>query len=866
MADEARQAPDAEDTRILRRDYRPPDYDIDAVALDVRVDAQTQVHARLQMRRREGVDPSAPLWLDARELDLRALAVDGESVPEGRIRREAEGFYVEQLPDRFELSTHCVIRPEANTALEGFYASGPMYCTQCEAHGFSRITPYIDRPDVLARFRVRLSAERDRFPVLLANGDCVERGEEGEGWHYAVWEDPFAKPCYLFAMVAGDLAVVRDSYRTYEGRDIALEFYVDHGDEALVDHAMGALKRAMRWDEETFGLAYDLDTYMVVAARAFNMGAMENKGLNIFNSALVLASPETATDTTYDAITAVIAHEYFHNYTGNRVTCRDWFQLSLKEGLTVFRDQRFSEDVLGAEVQRIEQVRMLRAMQFPEDAGPTAHPVRPEAYKEVNNFYTATVYEKGAEIVRMLHARIGEEAFREGLRRYLSLHDGTAATIEDFVQALAEASGVDLTSFLAWYGQAGTPRLTLSRQWAPEAQRMRLRFSQHTPATPGQAEKAPLPIPLRLRLLDGEGRAVPLPEHPARIGEDMLLMDAATLTLDMPSEQPLLPVPLLGFSAPAIVESDFNALELQRMAVQERDAYARWDALQQLQARAHAALLRDDGKALEPLLNTLQRIAANPPEDEALTAQLLAPPRSAWLWEQYERVDPQRFVQAMDRQKEAIARALCGPMSVWAQRQPVGARQAGERALTVLALDYLVLLAADSARALARRRTEAVNMTLSLGALTALSQTRSSELATASAVFYERWRDRPLVLDRWFAVSAGARHADVASLRRLLSHEDFDWHNPNRVRAVAGSFARDNLAHFHTEAGYALFAEVLERLDLSNPQLAARMSRPLLGFARLEAPWSDWQREAAARLRARAQSVHLREMLDAALG
>ena len=865
MADEARQVPTATDTRILRSDYRPPDYDIDAIELDVRIDTETEVRARLQVRRCEGAAPEAPLWLDARELDLRALEVDGEAVSEARIRHEAEGFYVEQLPERFELTTRCIIKPEANTALEGFYASGPMYCTQCEAHGFSRITPYIDRPDVLARFRVRLSAERVRFPLLLANGDCVERGEEGEGRHFAVWEDPFAKPCYLFAMVAGDLAVVRDSYRTSEGRDIALEFYVDHGNEGLVDHAMGALKRAMRWDEETFGLAYDLDTYMVVAARAFNMGAMENKGLNIFNSALVLASPETATDATFDAITAVIAHEYFHNYTGNRVTCRDWFQLSLKEGLTVFRDQRFSEDVLGAEVQRIDQVRMLRAMQFPEDAGPTAHPVRPEAYKEVNNFYTATVYEKGAEIVRMLHTCIGEEAFSEGLRRYLSVHDGTAATIEDFVNALAEASGVDLTPFLAWYGQAGTPRLSLTREWDAEAGCMRLRFSQHTPATPGQANKKPLPIPLRLRLLDGAGEPVALPEHPARIGEDMLLMEAETLTLDVPSDQPLLPVPLLGFSAPVIVESDFNALELQRIAVQERDAFARWDALQQMQARAHAALMRDDGTVLEPLLNTLQRIAANPPEDEALTAQLLAAPRSAWLWEQYPRVDPQRFVEALEQQKLAIARALCGPLSVWAQRQPVGDEQAGERALTVLALDYLVLIDADSTRALARQRTEATNMTLSLGTLTALSQTHSSDLAVASASFYERWRSQPLVLDRWFAVSAAARHTDVEALRGLLAHEDFDWQNPNRMRAVAGSFARENLAHFHTEAGYTLFAEVLERLDGSNPQLAARMSRPLLGFARLEAPWADWQREAAATLRTKTRSVHLREMLDAAL-
>lgn len=866
MADDRSAAlPKGDATLIRLQDYQPPAFVIDSVELSVDIDARTTVTAKLQLQRAEHAPEGSPLWLDARDLELLSVRVDGQPLASDQLVHGEEGFWVHGLPKQCLLETHCAIYPEKNTALEGFYASGPMYCTQCEAHGFSRITPFIDRPDVLSRFRVRLSADAQRFPILLANGDCVERGQTDDGKHFAVWEDPFRKPCYLFAMVAGDLALVRGEYVTGEGRPIAIEFYVDHGSEGLVDHAMDALKRAMRWDEETFGLHYDLDTYMVVAARAFNMGAMENKGLNIFNSSLVLASTRTATDTTFDAITSVIAHEYFHNYTGNRVTCRDWFQLSLKEGLTVFRDQRFSEDVLGASVQRIEQARALRAVQFPEDAGPTAHPVRPQAYREVNNFYTPTVYEKGAEIVRMMHARIGEDAFRAGLRRYLEVHDGTAATIEDFVGALSEASGIDLDIFLGWYAQAGTPRLSLQRAWDPEQSRMRLQFRQHTPPTPGQPDKQALPIPLKLHLLDSEGRAQPLPDHPARLGDDMLLMTEATMTLEVATEEPLLPACLMGLSAPVILEADYSTLDLQRLAVQADDPYVRWDALQQLHAQAHRALMDDDESMLEPLLASLQRIAAAPPEDAAFTAMLLAPPAMSWLWEQYPQLDPQRFIAAYQQQKKAVARALCGPLSVWAQRNPVGDGRSGQRALTNVALNYLLLLKPDAVLSLARRRVCDENMTLAMGALQALNQTATGECTLANGAFYERWRDDALVLDRWFAVQAGSPHCSVAEMQRLLEHPDFDWHNPNRVRAVVATFARDNVQHFHTEAGYQAFAEVIEKLDGMNPQIAARLCRPLIGFARLASPWSEQQRAVVEALRGRAHSPNLQEMLDAAL-
>jgi len=866
MADDRSAAPSQGDAPLIRlADYQPPAFVIDTADIAVDVDQRTIVTGRLAVQRAQGTPEGAPLWLDARDLELLSIRVDDQAVPSEHVVHDEGGFWVHGLPADCVLETQCAIYPERNTALEGFYASGPMYCTQCEAHGFSRITPFIDRPDVQARFRVRLTADAERFPNLLANGNCVERGDAGNGKHFTVWEDPFRKPCYLFAMVAGDLALVQGDYTTGEGRSIAIEFYVDHGSEGLVDHAMDALKRAMRWDEETFGLHYDLDTYMVVAARAFNMGAMENKGLNIFNSSLVLASTRTATDATFDAITSVIAHEYFHNYTGNRVTCRDWFQLSLKEGLTVFRDQRFSEDVLGASVQRIEQARALRAVQFPEDAGPTAHPVRPQAYKEVNNFYTPTVYEKGAEIVRMMHARIGEYAFRAGLRRYLEVNDGTAATIEDFVHSLSEASGIDLGLFLDWYAQAGTPRLSLHREWDPEHARMRLHFQQHTPATPGQPDKQPLPIPVRLNLLDSEGGVQPLPAHPDRLGDDMLLMTDATLTLEMESDEPLLPACLMGLSAPVILEADYSTLDLQRLAVQAADPYVRWDALQQLHAQAHRALMGDDASLLEPLIASLQRIAAAPPEDEAFTAMLLAPPAVSWLWEQYGRLDPQRFMAAYQQQKNAVARALCGPLSVWAQRNPVGPGRSGHRALTNVALNYLLLLGPDAVLSLARRRVCDENMTLAMGALQGLNQTATGECTLANGAFYERWRDDALVLDRWFAVQAGSPHCSVDDLQRLLQHPDFDWHNPNRVRAVVATFGRDNIQNFHTEAGYQAYADIVEKLDHVNPQIAARLCRPLLGFARLASPWCEQQRASVQRLRERTSSPNLLEMLDAAL-
>lgn len=849
-----------------RTDYLPPAFIVEQVMLDVHVAAQTRVTARLSMRRAPDVAASPELRLDARALTVQSVALDDQVLDPREWSLTETELCISKVPDTFTLTTVTLLAPEANTALEGFYQSGPMFCTQCEAHGFSRITPYLDRPDVLSKFTVRLQADAKGFPMLLANGNCIDKGPLEDGQHFAVWEDPFAKPCYLFAMVAGDLARVADTYRAADGRDIALEFYVDHGNEDRVDHAMASLKDAMRWDEERFGLVYDLDIYMVVAARAFNMGAMENKGLNIFNAAYVLATPETATDESYHAISAVIAHEYFHNYTGNRVTCRDWFQLSLKEGLTVFRDQRFSEDHLGGAVQRIEQVRMLRAAQFPEDAGPTAHPVRPDAYQEVNNFYTATIYEKGAEIVRMLHTVIGPEAFRDGLRRYLAEQDGKAATIEDFVGALSAAASTDLTPFLAWYAQAGTPQLRLTRAWDATTRKLLLRFTQHTPPTPGQPDKQALPIPIRLRLRTQRGQVVPLPPHADALGDELILMRGEALTLELDADEPLLPSVLLGFSAPVKLLADYSLAELQGIAAFESDPFVRWDTLQTLHARAHAGLMDGDRSALDALLAALQRVAAEPVDMPMLTAHLLSLPGIAWLWDQYREVHPQRFLDAYAQLGRAIAEALCGPLSVWAPNAPINAAHAGERALSNVALGYLARLGSDSVQRMAEERVVGPNMSLSIGALRALTHHSDAEVpAAAMQRFAARWHEDALVMDRWFALAAGGPQVDAAALAALLDHPQFDWRNPNRVRAVLGSFARDALQGFHTEAGYRAYANGIAKLDTLNPQTAARLLKPLLGFKRLAEPWAATQRQVVTELRARVQSTDARELLDAAL-
>ncbi|MHB8368028.1 MAG: aminopeptidase N, partial [Acidithiobacillus sp.] len=621
---------------IQRGDYKAPSYRISEVALNVRLDPEnTEVYARLHLQRTAPA-PVTELHLDGESLELLNLQRDGQVLAESEYRQTDAGLLLLNPPEAFILESRVRIHPTANTSLSGLYHAGGQFLTQCEAEGFRRITYYLDRPDCLARFTVTLHAPQKNCPVLLANGNCMATGDEEGGWHWARWEDPYPKPAYLFAMVAGDLAVVRDQYRTASGRNVTLEIYVAERDTGACAQAMDSLKRAMRWDEEVYGREYDLDRYMIVATDSFNMGAMENKGLNIFNAKYVLASPETATDSDYQGIESVIAHEYFHNWTGNRVTLRDWFQLSLKEGLTVFRDQEFSADQNSRGVQRIGDVRRLRAAQFPEDAGPLAHPVRPDAYSEINNFYTATVYEKGAELVRMIHTLLGKVQFRKGMDLYFERHDGHAVTIEDFVAAMEDANQRDLSAFRRWYSQAGTPQLRATGSYDPARHRYTLTLHQKTPATPGQPVKEPVPIPVRMALLNTLGQRVPL-NSVGGGSETVLLLDQSEQSwvfANLPD--PVIPSLLRGFSAPVRLESPLDDEARNFLARHDDDPFNRWESTQDLAVEALLAAVADLATTPLPdaLRNAIEATLADRQVDPAFRAELLALPSEDYIGEQ----------------------------------------------------------------------------------------------------------------------------------------------------------------------------------------------------------------------------------------
>jgi len=858
----------------LRSDYRPPDYRIGQVHLAFDIRDTTTVTADFEVQRSETAAPDAPLVLDGRDLELLAIEIDGAAVAPQRYERTATGLRVDGVPQGFRLKLVTRLDPERNTALEGLYRSGPMLCTQCEAHGFSRMTCYPDRPDVLARFRVRIEAERGRFPVLLANGNLVGQGDAGGGRHFAVWEDPFPKPCYLFALVAGDLACVEDHYVTGSGRRVALRFFVDRGNEGRVPHAMASLKHAMRWDEQAYGLEYDLDTYMVVAARDFNMGAMENKGLNLFNAAYVLASPETATDADYENVEAVIGHEYFHNWTGNRVTCRDWFQLSLKEGLTVFREQQFSAAQGSAGARRIREVRALRARQFPEDAGPLAHPVRPESYVEVNNFYTTTVYEKGAEVIRMLQTVVGAEAFATGVRDYVRKHDGGAATIEDFIAAQERAGGRPLDGFRRWYSQAGTPMVEVTDEFIPAQKTYVLRLRQSTPPTPGQPDKAPVPIPIRFRLLDARGRAITARSSaPALRGDDLLVLEEAATEIRFECDEPPTPSLLRGFSAPVQLRYPYADDQLALLLLEDDDPLVRWEAAQELMRRSlHQALAGAGGGSRGTLLAALARVAARPADDALVLAELLRMPSEAEMLEEAAPADPAQVAAFHDSLRRDIARALTGPLSVWAQWEAVSldAVGMGRRALANLALGYLASTGAEKVLDLCLRRAQSpANMTVVQGALAALKDVPGPQREQAFAVFFARSRDDDLMLDKWFALQAASRRPDaLATVQGLLRHEAFNQRNPNRVRAVLGTFARENPRAFHDAGGggYELLADQVRALDAGNPQLAARLCEPLLNWRRIAEPRAGLMKRQLERLAAFPDlSADVREKVEKAL-
>jgi aminopeptidase N len=843
-----------EEPRVIRlQDYRPPDWLVETVALDVALHpTATTVRATLAFKPNSGSTP-APLVLDGEDLELISLALDGTPLPAESFVVTAERLTIAQPPHRpFRLEIETRIDPTANTRLMGLYRAGATYCTQCEAEGFRRITYFPDRPDVMAVYTTRIEADRDEAPVLLANGNLVESGALPGGRHFAVWHDPFPKPSYLFALIGGQLSRVEGSFTTMSGRKVALHIFVEPGKEDRCGHAMASLQRAMRWDEQAFGREYDLDVFMIVAVSAFNMGAMENKGLNVFNDKYVLASPATATDTDFARIEAIIAHEYFHNWTGNRITCRDWFQLCLKEGLTVFRDQEFTADLRSRAVQRIGNVRALRAHQFVEDAGPLAHPVRPQSYREINNFYTATVYEKGAEIVRMLKVLLGPELFRKGMDLYFTRHDGEAATVEQFVQCFADVSGRDLVQFMGWYSQAGTPEVTVTANYDGQARNYRLDIAQTVPPTPGQPHKEPMVIPLALGLVGRDGRDLPLmlDGRPLPRGVVTLAKAGETLVFGDVAERPL-PSLNRGFSAPVKLSVQIAPDDLRFLAAHDSDPFNRWQAVQTLAMAllvGNAAALRGGEPARDDdgLIAALAAILADPALEPAFIAQALTPPSEADIAREIGRdVDPDAVLSARTHLRAAIGRRLGAALAnAYRDMAVVGpyspdAKSMGRRALRNVCLDLLAANAGPEAiaRALAQYRS-ADNMTDRLEALETLAQHDVPERAQALDDFYRRYSDDPLIVDKWFTLQAAiAEPATLERVRALTAHPAFSLANPNRVRALIGSFAQANPTQFNRAdgGGYDFVADIVLKLDPKNPQVAARMMGAFRSWRALEA-------------------------------
>ena len=834
-----------EEARPVRlEDYRPPDWLVDTVELDVALHpTATRVRATLRLRPNPIAVAPAPVVLDGDDLKLVSLKLNGETLPAAHYLATPDSLTLPQPPHGpFALEIETEVDPSANTRLMGLYRSAGTYCTQCEAEGFRRITYFPDRPDVLAVYTTRIEAEKPQAPVLLANGNLVDAGDvPGTARHFAVWRDPFPKPSYLFALVGGDLACVEDRFVTISGREVALRIFVEHGKEDRCGYAMDSLKRAMRWDEQAFGREYDLDVFMIVAVSDFNMGAMENKGLNVFNDKYVLASPDTATDADYERIEAIIAHEYFHNWTGNRITCRDWFQLCLKEGLTVFRDQEFTSDQRSRPVKRIADVRALRAQQFVEDAGPLAHPVRPGRYHEINNFYTATVYEKGAEIVRMLQGLLGPAGFRSGMDLYFARHDGHAATVEDFIRCFADATGSDLGQFMLWYVQAGTPQVTAAGTWDPGTRTYRLDIGQAVLPTPGQPQKEPMAIPLVVGLLGPDGRDLPLVMDDGRsLERGVLALTAASQGFTF-RDVPARPVASLnrGFSAPVTLVADLSSEDFRFLAAHDADPFNRWQAVQTLATvllvdnvaatRAGKPGRRDDG-----LLAALAAILEDGALEPAFVAQALTLPSEADVAREIGRdVDPDAIYQARSQLRALIgcelATRLHGIYRRTADSGPYSpdAASAGRRALKNTCLDVLTATGDPAAVAGAAEQYRAAdNMTDRMAALAALSLHDVPERAAALADFYRRYQGDPLVIDKWFALQAMIPEpATLERVQALIEHPAFSLANPNRVRSLIGAFAQANQTQFHRAdgRGYDFVADTVLTLDARNPQVAARL-------------------------------------------
>ncbi|MEX9941881.1 aminopeptidase N [Providencia rettgeri] len=837
-----------------RQDYQAPDYTITEIDLDFNLDpVKTVVTAISKVKRLNS--QSSTLELNGEDLSLVSIEVDGKA---WKNYKESEGkLIIESLPESFTLRIVNEISPEKNTALEGLYVSGEALCTQCEAEGFRHITYYQDRPDVLARYTTTITADKSRYPYLLSNGNRIEEGELEDGRHWVKWEDPFPKPSYLFALVAGDFDVLKDIFVTRSGREVALELFVDKGNLDRAPWAMQSLKNAMKWDEERFGLEYDLDIYMIVAVDFFNMGAMENKGLNVFNSKYVLAKSETATDKDYLNIESVIGHEYFHNWTGNRITCRDWFQLSLKEGLTVFRDQEFSSDLGSRSVNRINNVKVMRSAQFAEDASPMAHPIRPDKVIEMNNFYTLTVYEKGSEVIRMIHTLLGEEMFQAGIQLYVHRHDGSAATCDDFVQAMEDASNVDLSLFRRWYSQSGTPVLTVRDEYSPEKQQYTLHVSQMTPPTADQAEKLPLHIPLDIELYDEQGGIITLKRDGSVVNSVLnITQETQTFVFDEVTSRPV-PSLLREFSAPVKLDYNYTDEQLAFLMQHASNEFARWDAAQQLinnYVKINVAHYQN-GETLvlpEPVVDAFRGVLLSDSIDPALVALILTLPSENELAELFTVIDPVAIHEVVNFIHHHLAVEMHDELltvyrSINIDGYRVDHQDIAKRSLRNICLQYLA--AGDDSelanKLVLEQYQSADNMTDSLAALTAANESQLACKEQLMADFDERWHHDGLVMDKWFTLQ-GANPAKeaLANVRALLNHRSFSMSNPNRVRSLVGAFTAGNPVNFHAKdsSGYQFLYEILVDLNTRNPQVASRLIEPLIRLKRY-----DEQRQAQMR-------------------
>ena len=845
---------DATPQTIYLKDYQVPEFLIDKTNLVFDLHEQfCRVTSALSIRRNpESQKNSAPLFLHGGiELDLQQLKIDDQIVAEKDYQRTVEGLVINQLPDSCVIEIEVLIRPHINTTMMGLYKSRTMYCTQCEAEGFRNITFYLDRPDIMSEFTTKLIADKQQFPVLLSNGNAIEQGELESGRHFATWHDPFKKPAYLFALVAGDLRVVEDSFTTCSNREILLQIYVEQKDLNKCDHAMLSLKNSMRWDEQVYGREYDLDRFMIVAVDDFNMGAMENKGLNIFNTSAVLANPKTTTDLAFQRVEGIVAHEYFHNWSGNRVTCRDWFQLSLKEGFTVYRDSQFSADMNSAVVKRIEDVVYLRTHQFAEDAGPMSHPVQPDAYMEINNFYTLTVYEKGAEVVGMIHSLLGDQKFREGSDLYFTRYDGQAVTIEEFVGSMEEVSGLDLMQFRRWYKQSGTPQVDVKSHYDAAAKTFSLSFTQSCPPTPGQNHKEPFYIPIKLGLVGADGQDLPLNSQGDQSIVFSLYERSQTLVFEN-IQQPPVPSLLRGFSAPIKLNFDYRNDELAHLMANDSDGFNRWDAGQKLSLNVLNRLI-DDAKAErelvmdQQLIEVFDSLLSDHSLDPAMVNLMLQLPSEAQLHEQAEIIYVEPIHRAREFVRQAVANALQEKLVATYERLTVTqdyapeAGQIGKRALRNCVLSYLMQVESVGPELAWQQFNTADNMTDKAAALGSLVNCKAAELYSYRALkaFETDYSNETLAMNLWLQIQASAKLINgLDRVKALMAHPAFNINNPNKARSLLGAFCSSNLINFHRPdgSGYRFLQQQVTALNALNPQVAARLVTPLTRWKKLPEP------------------------------